>query len=77
MKKSINLDLIRIFAALMELSVHIGQIVGYNLGVGARGVQLFFVLSGYLAYASLDMDSDVKRYYKKELGGSFQPTGYA
>ena len=51
-KRNINLDLIRVFAAFMVLSVHIGQYTGREFVVGAKGVQLFFVISGYLAFAS-------------------------
>ena len=53
--KNVALDELRILAALMVLGVHTGQKVGLGdaAAVGAQGVQLFFVLSGYLAAASL------------------------
>lgn len=63
--KNINLDIIRIFAAWMVLSVHIGQYLGVDFSVGAKGVQLFFVLSGYLAFASLEKNASIVSYYKK------------
>lgn len=62
-----NLDIIRIFAAWMVLSVHIYQYAGIDFSVGAKGVQLFFILSGYLAFASLDGNSSPILYYKKRL----------
>ena len=51
--KNVALDELRILAALMVLGVHTGQKVGLGdaAAVGAQGVQLFFVLSGYLAAA--------------------------
>lgn len=67
MKKHVNLDIVRIFAAWMVLSVHIAPLAGMDFSVGARGVQLFFVLSGYLAFASLEKNSAIIPYYKKRL----------
>lgn len=67
MNKHINLEIIRIFAAGMVLSVHIGQCSGFGFSVGAKGVQLFFILSGYLAFASLSRTSSAALYYKKRL----------
>lgn len=67
MNKRINLDIIRIFAAGMVLSVHIGQHAGFDFSVGAAGVQLFFVLSGYLAFTSLERNSSAIAYYRKRL----------
>lgn len=65
-KRNINLDLIRVFAAFMVLSVHIGQYTGREFVVGAKGVQLFFVISGYLAFASMSNKS-VSQYYKSRV----------
>ncbi|SKC08600.1 Peptidoglycan/LPS O-acetylase OafA/YrhL, contains acyltransferase and SGNH-hydrolase domains [Lachnospiraceae bacterium] len=65
-KRNINLDIVRIFAAIMVLSVHIGQYIGKDFGVGAKGVQLFFVLSGYLAFSSVQ-NKTVLQYYKSRL----------
>lgn len=49
-----SLDILRIVAALMVLMVHVGQWTGLNkwTDVGAKGVPLFFILSGYLAMVS-------------------------
>ena len=49
-----SLDILRIIAALMVLMVHVGQWTGLNkwTDVGAKGVPLFFILSGYLAMVS-------------------------
>lgn len=67
MERNSNLDLIRIFSALMVLSVHIGQQAGFSFAIGAKGVQLFFILSGYLSMASLDRNSKYISYYKNRL----------
>lgn len=67
MNKHVNLDIIRIFAAWLVLSVHVGQFSGIDFSVGANGVQLFFVLSGYLAFVSLDKNASVISYYRRRL----------
>ena len=56
--KNVALDELRILAALMVLGVHTGQKVGLGdaAAVGAQGVQLFFLLSGYLAAAPQPAD---------------------
>lgn len=48
------------------VSAHRAAFVG-GFAVGQRGVQLFFVLSGYLAFASLEKNSSAISYYKKRL----------
>lgn len=62
-----NLDVIRVVAAIMVLMVHAGQYVGGKwqeiTAFGANGVQIFFVLSGYLIMKSLEHTSSVKKYY--------------
>lgn len=60
--RNINLDIMRIFAAFLVLSIHIS---GFDFG--AKGVQLFFVLCGYLAFESLSKNGSCKIYYKKRL----------
>lgn len=60
-----NLNFIRIFAAWMVLSVHIAGMSGIDFGVGAKGVPLFFIMSGYLAFCSLERNSSPAEYYKK------------
>ena len=66
-QRNINLDVVRIFAAFMVLSVHIGQHIGKDFGIGEKGVQLFFILSGYLAFASLHKTESAVMYYRKRL----------
>lgn len=60
---NINIDVLRIIAAVMVLSVHIGQCVGINLDAGAYGVKLFFIISGYLSMKSFPRYSNAKSYY--------------
>ncbi len=66
-QRSINLDLVRIIAAFMVLTLHIGQHVGVTFEAGPKGVQLFFLLSGYLTFASLEKTDSVVSYYKNRL----------
>lgn len=61
-----NLDLVRIFSALLVLSVHIAQWAGFEFTVGAKGVQLFFILSGFLTFHSLEREKTID-YYKKRI----------
>ena len=67
--KNVALDELRILAALMVLGVHTGQKVGLGdaAAVGAQGVQLFFVLSGYLAAASLSRHPEPLPYYQRRI----------
>lgn len=66
---SINLAVLRIVAMVMVLSVHVG--IGTDwpdyVYAGQYGVQLFFILSGYLIYASLDSGISTKEFYKKRV----------
>lgn len=67
MAKNINLDIVRIFATFLVLTVHISQQVGFNFAVGAKGVQIFFILSGYLSFKSLAKESSPMKYYRNRL----------
>lgn len=64
-----TLDILRISAAWMVLTVHIGFTVGILHAIfGANGVQLFFLLSGYLAFYTYDKrikagNYGAKKYY--------------
>lgn len=66
--RNINLDLLRILAALMVLTVHVGYefpwIVDYTV-YGYYGTSLFFVLSGYLAMKSMEHCDSILTFYKK------------
>lgn len=68
-QKTPALDLLRVLAAWMVLAVHAGQVAGLDALTypGAYGVQLFFILSGYLSEASLARDADPLRYYRRRL----------
>lgn len=59
------LDLLRVLAAGMVLTVHAGQTAGLDAWtwVGGNGVLLFFILSGYLTMASLERHPEPGRYY--------------
>ena len=67
MNRNTNLDIVRFFAAFMVLSVHIGQNAGIDMSVGAKGVQTFFVLSGFCIFRSLDNEISLKTYYAKRV----------
>lgn len=64
---STNLAVLRIAAMVMVLSIHVG--IGTDwpdyVYAGQYGVQLFFILSGYLIYASLDSGISAIDFYKK------------
>lgn len=54
----------------MVLIVHIGQMIpGLNkyTSIGSNGVQLFFVLSGYLTFKSLENSDTSLIFYKKRI----------
>lgn len=66
-----NLDIVRILAAIMVLLVHVGQKVGGRWQevtfFGQYGVQIFFVMSGYLGMKSLECGQSVKEYYRHRI----------
>lgn len=66
---SINLAILRIAAMVMVLSIHTGINTGWTdyVYAGQYGVQLFFILSGYLIYASLDSGISTREFYKKRV----------
>lgn len=72
--RNISFDILRITAAIFVLIVHMEAWNGYpkNVGNGYFGVWLFFILSGYLIFESLDKyeqlnwDSTMD-YYKKRI----------
>lgn len=69
--RNINFDIIRIMAAVLVFTVHLGQNTGYpsNAVNGFYGVWMFFILSGYLIFASLDKadGQSLKKYYLKRI----------
>lgn len=71
--RNTSLDVLRIFAAYMVLSLHVGQQMGLNdyTSIGSRGVQLFFIMSGFWGMNSLNnlykKDKGTKEYYKSRI----------
>lgn len=67
---SLNLSLLRILAMLMVLSIHAGLSAHWTRFTysGKYGVQLFFILSGYLISISLERTDSVKEFYRKRIG---------
>ncbi len=69
-KRDITLDVIRVLACLMVFGVHFVQHISLPGAIGAffekgsTGVSFFFILSGLLAYYS--MDSVLKKYSNKK-----------
>lgn len=72
-KRDISIQILRVVACLMVFSVHFGQRVNLTgnlralFDFGAYGVQLFFIISGYLCCSSFFRKTDVniKEYYIK------------
>lgn len=67
------LDCYRILAILMVLSVHIRgylkgtpDIINQVMGIGAYGVTLYFILSGYFSYISVTKEKSIRDYAKKK-----------
>lgn len=71
---NLNLDILRIVACLMVLTIHIGSKFGWDArtGVGAFGTHMFFILSGFLSMGSYEKicrnsDKPVMTYYKNRM----------
>lgn len=64
-----NLEILRFLAAFGVLMTHVGEIGGIDqyTAVGGTCVKLFFILSGYLIFASLESSQNLKIYYKKRI----------
>lgn len=51
----LSLDILRCLAILMVFTLHMGQDTGVSyFAYGGKGVQLFFILSGYLIFPSYE-----------------------
>ena len=64
---NLNMDLLRVMATGMVLLCHLGGLLHINTNVGSTGVELFFVLSGYLIFESLERTNSIPKYYKKRF----------
>ena len=62
-----NMDLLRVMAMGMVLLCHLSGLLHINTSVGSTGVELFFVLSGYLIFESLERTNSMLKYYKKRF----------
>lgn len=72
-KRDYIIDIFRIVAILMVLSVHIRDylkdvlsIINTIFGFGAYGVALYFMISGYLSYSSVEKSKGLTEYYFKK-----------
>lgn len=69
-ERNYNLDILRIVAAFMVLTVHVGYqfpwISDYTW-YGYYGTSLFFVLSGYLTMTSVERCNSVLEFYRKRV----------
>lgn len=67
------IDLIRVLAAGGVLLIHLGQGVPFSDFVrkytdyGTHGVEVFFVISGFYIFASLQKNGNIKRFYCRRL----------
>ena len=67
-QRQTSLDLLRLLAAVLVMWIHCGRQFGLSRAeteIGVWGLQLFFVLSGYLAAASLARDARPLPYYRR------------
>lgn len=67
------IDCLRILAVLMVLTVHVRgylhnvpTVISKVFGLGAYGVALYFVISGFLAYSSVIKSKNFKDYSRKK-----------
>ncbi len=70
-ERDFALDILRTLACIMVMGVHLGQHISIPGALGAffekgsTGVGFFFILSGYLAYCSLEKDNNTYSFWIK------------
>lgn len=66
---NLNLSVLRIMAMMMVFSIHTGMAAHWTRFTysGKYGVQLFFILSGYLICLSLERTDSIREFYRKRL----------
>lgn len=70
LSRNINLDILRIVAALMVMMVHVGYEfpwINDHTWYGYYGTMLFFSLSGFLIMKSLERGMSIRSFYKKRV----------
>ena len=71
--RNLNLDILRILAALFVFLVHLRNYTEFSLDCvnGFYGVWIFYILSGYLIALSIDRSTSrgfkLKEYYLKRI----------
>lgn len=73
-ERNLLLDIYRIIAVLMVLTVHVNgylsnspDLINNLFGLGAYGVALYFVLSGFFAYPSIVRCDSFREYFMKKI----------
>lgn len=67
-ERNMSLNIVRCMAAYMILFCHIGQYNHFTItGEMRKGVQLFFIMSGFLIFGSIESTHSTKKFYLKRI----------